>query len=316
MENEFGVTSVGPVLRRLSFDSVDRAEAELQLCGVEQQMRQLGSRSFQAKISSVYVNGLELISERYEAAISLSCGPPENSIAIIFTGTAEGQSRVNGRDVSDGGLVFLPLAGDLDCVFHGRFGSESIIIPEDRFNSIVASVCPESPFPRTASIVKINRGRTAGLRAEIAALLNQSMPNAEHVTDLVDATITYVSELQFRVPSSGPDSASYRRIAKQAQEFIEARFMGPIRIEDICRSCGVGVRTLQRAFRDYFGLTVTEYVKTTRLDKAFRALKAAVPAEATVADVAANNGFTHLGRFSVLYKERFRESPNSTLRSF
>ena len=91
--------------------------------------------------------------------------------------------------------------------------------------------------------------------------------------------------------------------------------MSPIRIEDICRYCGVGVRTLQRAFRDYFGYTISEQIKSIRLDQAFRNLKAAAPSDATVAEIAEGSGFTHLGRFSVMYRERFGESPNSTLRS-
>jgi AraC-like DNA-binding protein len=315
MEGEIGVTAAEASIRRLSFNSIDQAEAEIQLSGVDQRMRQIGTRSFQASISSACVDSVELISERYEADISLSCSPPEKFIGVIFTGSGTGHRLINGRGADDVGLVYLPPGGESDFVSQGCFGAESIIIPEDRFNQTLAAVAPKSDFLNTANLVMANRDRAEGLRRQIVALLNQSMPDPERIAELVEATILYLTDSRCGVSSSRPDPTSGRRIAKQAQDFIEARYMSPIRIEDICRYCGVGVRTLQRAFRDYFGYTISEQIKSIRLDQAFRTLKAAVPADSTVAEIAQGSGFTHLGRFSVMYRERFGESPNSTLRS-
>jgi AraC-like DNA-binding protein len=84
-------------------------------------------------------------------------------------------------------------------------------------------------------------------------------------------------------------------------------------MEDLCRVTGVGVRTLQRCFREYFDMTISEYLKTKRLDAARRELDGARPDAHTVTEIALNHGFNHLGRFSVEFKERFGESPGKTL---
>jgi transcriptional regulator GlxA family with amidase domain len=75
----------------------------------------------------------------------------------------------------------------------------------------------------------------------------------------------------------------------------------------------VSGRTLQRCFREYFDLTITDYVKTVRLDTARREMLTAHPSVTSVAAIAMRHGNAHLGRFSVDYRERFGESPKDTL---
>ena len=70
---------------------------------------------------------------------------------------------------------------------------------------------------------------------------------------------------------------------------------------------------LVRSFRENYVLTLREYVKTVRLQAAHHALRTADPSQDTVAAIALRNGFTHLGRFSVEFHERFGETPRKTL---
>ncbi|MGB5326861.1 MAG: helix-turn-helix domain-containing protein, partial [Gammaproteobacteria bacterium] len=64
-----------------------------------------------------------------------------------------------------------------------------------------------------------------------------------------------------------------------------------------------------------FGVTVTDYLKTMRLDAAYRDLIAAHPSRDTVTAIALSNGHSHLGRFSSEFQERFGQLPRETLRS-
>nr|MDJ0869302.1 helix-turn-helix domain-containing protein [Myxococcota bacterium] len=105
------------------------------------------------------------------------------------------------------------------------------------------------------------------------------------------------------------------RVAKLARSFIEENYRNAIRLEDLCTVTGVGIRTLQRCFREYFALTIMEYIKTVRLEAARRHLAAADPAHDSVTQIALEHGFAHLGRFSIAFRERFGESPNETLRN-
>jgi transcriptional regulator GlxA family with amidase domain len=108
-------------------------------------------------------------------------------------------------------------------------------------------------------------------------------------------------------------SVARTRVAKRAQEYIEENYNYCVRIEDLCRTTDVGVRTLQRCFKEYFDVTISEYLKTVRLDAAYRSLDASQTEHSTVAAIALQHGFTHLGRFSVVFRERFGESPSAIL---
>ena len=116
-------------------------------------------------------------------------------------------------------------------------------------------------------------------------------------------------------PRALPYDGARRGLAKRARAFIDGHFREHVRMEDLCRATGVGVRTLQRGFRERFGVTVTSYLKAVRLDAAYRDLIAADPSRDTVATIAVSNGCNHLGRFSSEFRERFGQLPRETLRS-
>ncbi len=63
-------------------------------------------------------------------------------------------------------------------------------------------------------------------------------------------------------------------------------------------------RTLQKHFKQFVGKTPAEFRFEARIDRARRELLRAKP-NISVADVAACCGIKHLGRFAMLYRERF-----------
>ena len=71
-----------------------------------------------------------------------------------------------------------------------------------------------------------------------------------------------MSQLEQGIPPSLIDSIAQTieqargQVAKLAQEFIEEHHGEAIRMEDLCRETGFGVRTVQRCFREYFDLTI------------------------------------------------------------
>ena len=55
-------------------------------------------------------------------------------------------------------------------------------------------------------------------------------------------------------------------------------------------------------------------VRERRLERTHAQLLAADPAVSSVTEIALNNGFSHLSRFSAAYRRRFAEYPSETLR--
>lgn len=98
---------------------------------------------------------------------------------------------------------------------------------------------------------------------------------------------------------------------RRAQDFIHANAAEPLTVIAIAAAAGCSIRTLQAGFRQHFGLTPVEYLRDLRLDLA-RYLLLSRPAGTPVSSIAYDSGFSHLGRFSQLYRTRFGELPSAT----
>ena len=103
------------------------------------------------------------------------------------------------------------------------------------------------------------------------------------------------------------------RDVRRAIDYMEARLGSPIAIADIAEASGIAGRTLFKHFRDFHGVSPMQYLRNSRFEKVREALGRADP-EQSVTEIAMNWGFTHMGRFSVEYRQRFGESPSESLR--
>jgi AraC-like DNA-binding protein len=107
------------------------------------------------------------------------------------------------------------------------------------------------------------------------------------------------------------DRASDPRSVHVAAEYLEANMTEPIRMVDLAAVARVSVRALQIAFQKYRGCTPMEFVRERRLERARERLLAG-GARASIAEIARECGFAHVGRFSARYRMRFGELPGET----
>jgi AraC-like DNA-binding protein len=100
------------------------------------------------------------------------------------------------------------------------------------------------------------------------------------------------------------------RTLRRAQEHVHAHFAAPLGVTDIALAAGSSVRRIQETFAEHLDMSPMTYLRNVRLDHVHRLL---VEGRGTVTDVAQECGFSHLGRFSAAYRERFGELPSQTL---
>jgi AraC-like DNA-binding protein len=97
------------------------------------------------------------------------------------------------------------------------------------------------------------------------------------------------------------------------EAWIEAHLDKPITVGRLCEMAGVGERALQKAFESRRGMSPMRFVAERRLDAARRLLTVANP-DHDVTRVAMSLGFGHTGRFALLYRQAFGETPSQSLR--
>jgi two-component system CheB/CheR fusion protein len=102
---------------------------------------------------------------------------------------------------------------------------------------------------------------------------------------------------------------------RRALAFIDDHAAEPITLSDIAVASRLSPRGLQAAFRRHLDTTPLAYLRSVRMERAHHDLQSAGPGEGvSVATLAAKWGFTHLGRFAIEYRRRFRVHPSHTLR--
>lgn len=102
----------------------------------------------------------------------------------------------------------------------------------------------------------------------------------------------------------------------RAVAFMEEHLSADIGLAEIADVARMSPRGLQVAFRRQLGTTPLGHLRALRLEAVHADLSVADPrAGDTVAGIAARWGFAHPGRFAAAYRDRFGESPSTTLRT-
>jgi AraC-like DNA-binding protein len=122
--------------------------------------------------------------------------------------------------------------------------------------------------------------------------------------------------VQLEEPSKPRPTISRRRQGlDRALEFLRASDdASTLSVPELCAAAGVSQRTLEYAFHEAFGMTPLGFIRQRRFHKARYELLASRPGEATVGDIAYQAGFLEAGRFALVYRQLFGESPSQTLR--
>jgi AraC-like DNA-binding protein len=102
---------------------------------------------------------------------------------------------------------------------------------------------------------------------------------------------------------------------RRTEEYIEAHWDEPIKIENLAAITETSVRSLFHFFKQSRGYSPMTFVKDIRLQHAHRMLMNP-GAESSVTGVAFTCGFGNLGHFAKDYRDKFGELPSVTLSRF
>jgi transcriptional regulator GlxA family with amidase domain len=105
----------------------------------------------------------------------------------------------------------------------------------------------------------------------------------------------------------------YRRLVGEFERRTSANSAERSNLAAFCASAGISQRTLLRAFRAVHGVSAHRYLQSVRLARARSMLSSGDPETASVTEIATQCGFLELGKFSLLYRKTFGETPSQTL---
>jgi AraC-like DNA-binding protein len=103
-------------------------------------------------------------------------------------------------------------------------------------------------------------------------------------------------------------------LLRRAIEYVDSNAGSDIALADIAEAVHVTPRAVQYMFRRHLDTTPLNYLRQVRLHHARQELIGADRRHETVTAIGARWGFMHTGRFAVMYRQTFGESPHETLR--
>jgi AraC-like DNA-binding protein len=93
---------------------------------------------------------------------------------------------------------------------------------------------------------------------------------------------------------------------RTAHDFLKTTFRSSLTLAEIAQTAGVHQVTLAKGFRRHYGCTVSDYIRTLRIDDACKLLRSS---DQTVAQIAQDAGFFDESHFSRVFRRRMGISP-------
>lgn len=298
-------------------------DAAVQLMSEHRMRLPSQTRSMRATIRSAPLQRTGLVYFEYGVPAEISSAPIEgySTVHLPLAGAIELEADGVQHRVGPGtGLVFshgrpvrMRWSADLRLLV-ARFDHDALL---ERLRSMLGVEVAEPLVFDSVLVAEGGADSTARLILATERMLADSgnMLSPVVVRQLEDAAMSalllthgHTSRERLAAPVSLPSP----RTIRAAVAAIDARFDQEVTSADLAATAGVSERALHAAFQRRFGTSPMRYLRDHRYAIAHQRLRQG--AASTVAEVAHGVGLHHLGRFSSDYRDRFGETPATTLR--
>ena len=297
------MTACNP-LQVQAFNTADVAEQIRATPGWVQQYQQMSPGHFAGRVRYLDLQGVEIYEEHMNTRVEQNFSAPEGSLAFCF-------------DRSDNALYVL------------NEESRNIWITPENYQEIAVVFGPEFVQRHGLNVARLeglfmaplNSGQNAlfsrwlsGTLTRLAQTLDP--PSNEALTQQLLEDCLYILDNACVCLDRGglQRRAEERAVMKRIGEWAADSPEETLNLLELSQVAGVSLRQLQHAFKAYTGMTPTHWLRLRRLNSAHRELLSRSPMETTVAEVAMQWSFWHLGRFSSSYRALFKELPSETLK--
>lgn len=191
-------------------------------------------------------------------------------------------------------IALLSMETDAGALRYSRF--ENLL---DRYDNTLSLEGRDPAFPSACLDLLHRRDARKGL------------PDDER--DSLSGRVThYLERLAFSRPSDkgrGRPSLHRNAVLRTAVDFVRKNHDQPIYVGDVSNHSGVSQKSLERFFKQAYGISIVQYIHLYRFN-VIRKQLISTPATTTIASIAMDNGIWDKGRFSTHYRKIFGVLPS------
>ncbi|WP_141342451.1 helix-turn-helix domain-containing protein [Bradyrhizobium sp. USDA 3458] len=294
-------------------------ELEKTITGVQRDIVQLGRGKMRGRLSHGTIAGLPIDIAAFNRGLRSRGLVRKDRITIgILTSSTE-RVTCGSHELSPGDLLIGQPGEELD---NRHYGGGSVLIisltPSDIEAMFGSEGRPADPafwwghqFNGTEETVRWVIPRLKELAARLANNLVLTAQAAEFWKRAIIETVTASAVAGAPSDRGGPLPSALKTV-REIENYLDTQGDGPIHISQICKELRLSRRTLHRAVHEALGLGPISFLRHRRLCSIHATLRTHPQNTATIADLALQNGFLNLGRFSQYYYQLFGEYPSDT----
>ncbi|UFH51027.1 helix-turn-helix domain-containing protein [Pseudomonas sp. KNUC1026] len=313
--------SAPPMLaQQICFDDVDVHARSL--VGWQQTYDQLSAGHARTTLKHLTAERFQIFHETLDKRVVQRGAAPRSRLCLGLPSCSEAPGVFQGKRV--GGESVTVLHGGQEFSVQSAEGMDLLGITMDveRLEAFAGREVTEAQLRQLSHSTRLNVAPhfVSGLRRQLetlmdAALAGDTQAEAPLEALALEAMLVLLDTALERGSERGANFAVSAYLVRRSQQLALDCLDEPLSVMDICQRLNVSRSTLQRSFQSVTGLRPVEYLRAVRLNAARRRLRRTCAGQFTVAEVASDLGFSHLGHFSGAYKALFGEHPSRTPRS-
>jgi len=229
---------------------------------------------------------------------------------------------LSGQVIPANGLIIFPHEEQANAVSYVGFHGNGIHFREDYLTRLTQVVLKESlhaliPY---AGIYALNSLQVQSLRHELNkwhSVINQGAAARPGITARREESLALaiLSNLKSSTQQAYTKESAPNRVLNSALEYIHGHVLENISVAELCLETGSSERWLGKCFKKRYGVTPKKYIKCLRLARVRRNLiKFDSNNYDSIIEVAADQGFWHMGQFAADYRSIYGELPSETLK--
>jgi AraC-like DNA-binding protein len=283
--------------------------------------------TFGVEMNGISIGGSALSYIRHLSDYEIDCGDIQGQGTVIL-GIGCGQpstTSLNGRRiiVTENAVVITDRSkvkhtravesGEVVLKSSGRDVEKKLQVLLDR--SLSRELLFESSVPLDRGIGAHARSTLFYIMHSLDAdptLLDNPLISANFEDLMLGVILSLPSNYSDELLSPGKKVIAPAAVAR-AEEYMESSAGLPITITDVLLHTGCSRKALFANFRKFRGYSPSEFLLNARLRLAHESLSTASDLD-TVTSIAYASGFSHMGRFSRIYRERYGVRPSETLK--
>ncbi len=304
-------------LVKLGFPAIEALQEASLAVGWDGEYRQIEAGQLEAGVCMRQLGNVSLIREATSRRLEVAISSPDDAFTLLVSMAGRETTEFNGHGVHDDTAVLLSPGTEIHSIAPAGADILNVHIDEDVLGSYLRGMLRQgSRFAKRRAPQTLKLGPDIARLRALSTCAMHLGADAPTENDLeVQIIERVVRGVEFAEPA-GSQEDKYHRLRKsellmRLADYVDENLGQRLTLFDLCNIGRISQSTLHRLCQREFGLSPYEYVQSRRLDAARRQLQAS-GRTMSIADIAQQSGFNHVGRFAATYRRQFGVLPSES----